>query len=107
MNYTRNMNQDATYWPPGSNNGFGGTGYGSRIAIKCRWQDQSVLFRDSLGREVTSSAVVYPDRALAVGGKILLGVSTSAAPPAAAKEIRQVGSSPSLNGKKVLNKVWL
>lgn len=62
--YTRNMKQDATYWAPGPNDGFGGQLMLSPILIKCRWQDQAVLFRDTSGREVTSSAVVYVDRDL-------------------------------------------
>src|SRR5262245_37405445 len=36
------------------------------VLISCRWQDTQVLFRDSKGREVTSSSVVYPDRRLAI-----------------------------------------
>jgi uncharacterized protein (DUF1684 family) len=106
-NYTRHMRQDATYWPPASNDGFGGRGYGVRFGVKCRWEDRSVLFRDSQGTEVTSSAVVYVDRPLAIGGKLVLGFNTSSKPPADALEIRQVGTSPDLRNEEVLNKVWL
>lgn len=104
--YTRNMTQDATYWPPGINDGFGGVGYGDPVHIKCRWQDTAVLFRDSEGREVTSSSVVYPDRELAITGKLARG-AFDGRPHESAKEIRQVGQSPSLKGNEVLHKTWL
>ena len=107
--YTRNMTQDATYWPPGANDGFGGTSYGAPAAIKCRWQDKAELFRDAEGREVTSSAIVYPDQELSVRGYLLLGESVASDPQqvSGAREIRQAGTSPALKGGRVLNKVWL
>lgn len=71
--YTRNMNQTATYWPPGANDGFGGRVLGSPSLIQCRWQDNAQLFRDAEGREVTSSALVYTAEALDVRGYLALG----------------------------------
>jgi len=104
--YTRNMTQAATYWPPGSPDGFGGVGYGAAVAIRCRWQDKAELFRGADGQELTSSAVIYPDRPLARKGKIALG-TVAGAPSAGAREIRQISDSPDLRGTKTLHKVWL
>lgn len=73
--YTRNMTQEATYWPPGPNDGFGGQMMGTPVLITCRWQDQAILFRDADGREVTSSAVVYVDRDLAEASFVFLSES--------------------------------
>lgn len=101
--YTRNMTQDATYYPPAGQNGFGDLSYGAGVAIKCRWQDKADMFRDTEGREVISSAVVYPAYDCAVGGKIGLGAATVAE----ATEIRQRGSSPSLKADQELIKLWL
>lgn len=108
-NYTRNMKQNATYWAPGVNDGFGGVSYSAPVYILCRWQDKAELFRDSQGREVTSSAVVYPAVTLLNQGYLMLGVSAELSPVgiAAAKEIRSTGSSPSLSNNQTLNKVWL
>lgn len=105
--YTENMNQAATYWAPGVNDGFGGfTSYGAATAILCRWQNAQKLFRDAQGREALSEAIVYVDRELENGGKLKLGTVTGT-PPADAIEIRAKGSSPSLDATRVLHKVWL
>lgn len=110
--YTADMRQEATYWPPEGNDGYGGVLLGAPVGLMCRWQDQAVLFRSAEGREETSSAVVYPDRRLAVGGYLALGDGTSVPDPRGqsgldAREIRQAGQSPDLVGSQVLNKVWL
>lgn len=104
--YTRNMRQTATYWPPIGIDNFGQTTYGSPAQIMCRWQDVAVLFRGPDGQERTSSAVVYPAQELAVKGKLRLGTHTGS-PTTEAKEIRQIGSSPSLGAGQQLWKVWL
>ena len=107
--YTQDMTQAATYWPPSVADGFGSTTFGGATPIMCRWQDRAVLFRDIQGREVTSSAVVYTDRPLLPSGYLALGAQAAADPHAVpgAKEVRQVGTSPDLDGAEVLHKVWL
>lgn len=107
--YTRNLFQDATYWPPGQNDGFGGVSYGAPVEIKCRWQDKAELFRDNEGQELTSSAVVYVDRELEAKGYLFEGITAEANPITVegAREVRQLGASPALKGGKVLHKVWL
>ena len=118
--YSRNMPDLATYWPPGQNDGFGSrviTG-ASAVLVQCRWQDQAVLFRDTQGREVTSSTVVYLDRDVEPGGYLAAGDYTagsvaggpSGVDPRAvqgAQEIRQIAVSPSLSGDEKLVKVFL
>ncbi len=105
--YTDGMHQTATYWPPTSNDGFGGKTFGSPVIITCRWQDKSELFRDHSGQEVRSSAVVYSDRVLEERGFLALGSFKDAAPVVGSREIRSVGATPSLNADQQLNKVWL
>lgn len=105
--YTLNMRQDATYWPPAGNDGFGGILYGSPEAVKVRWEEKSVLFRDPQGNEVMSNAVIYVSKQLEIKGQLFLGVSASSTPPVGSREIRQVGQSPDLTQTKVLHKVWL
>lgn len=104
------MTQEATYWAPAGNTGFGGRAVDAPVRINCRWQDQAVLFRDSQGREVTSSSVVYPAQELAVRGYLALGDQTAVTDPrslSTAYEIRQTQQSPSLDGTRVLHKVFL
>lgn len=103
---TDDMNQAATYWAPGANDGFGGVAYGAATAIKCRWQDKADLFRSPEGQELVANSVVYVDRALAIGGRLALGTFVGA-PPAGAGEVRQAGSSPALDADETLLKVWL
>ena len=112
--YTGSMTQEATYWPPGTPDGFGGLDFTASVPVlvMCRWQNDAVLFRDAQGREITSSAVVYPDRELALRGFIALGdlTSSGAGTPseaAGAFEVRQVAASPSLAGDEILHKVFL
>lgn len=107
--YTRNMRHDATYWATAGNAPGGGVTYATPVAIKCRWQDKRELVRSVDGQEVTSSAVVYVDRALVDKGYLFLGTSAGANPlqVAGAREIIARGSSPDLAGDVELLKVWL
>lgn len=112
--YTDNMKQEATYFAPGANNGLGQLDFSgvTPVLIKCRWQNDAVLFRDTQGQQVTSSAIVYPDQAVSVGGYLVQGDETGAGPLdprgiAGAYEIRQVASSPSLDGTVSLIKAFL
>jgi hypothetical protein len=102
--YSRNMTQVATYFPPAGRNGFGDLSFGAAVSLNVRWQDKADLFRDTQGREVVSSAIVYLPQAIAVGGRLGLGTLTD---PNDAREIRNVGESPSLDGKVTLVKAWL
>jgi hypothetical protein len=102
--YARNMTQDATYFPPDSQNAFGDLAFGSPVAVKVRWQNKADLFRDATGREVMSSAIVYVDRDVVIGGRLGLGTLTDANE---AREIRNAGKSPSLRGDVQLVKAWL
>lgn len=103
MVYSRNMTQAATYYPPAGQNGFGDVSFGGGQSVMTRWQDKAELFRDEQGREVMSSAVVYVNQRCAIGGKI--GKDSAAVDDA--REIRQVGISPSLRGDTELVKLWL
>lgn len=105
--YTHNLIEDLTYWPPDANTASGGSTFGAPVAIKGRWQDRQVLFRDAQGRERVSEAVVYVDRELVTGGYLYRGVSSASSPVSDAKEIRQKGASPSLDGDETLYKVNL
>lgn len=105
--YTESMTQEATYWPPGANDGFGGRGVLTPVPIACRWQDDAQLFRTPEGREAVSRAVVYTSQPVALGGYLLLGRSDSDVLPPGAEEIRQIGVSPSLGGTEALYKAFV
>lgn len=117
--YTRGLNQLATYWAPGANNGFGGKVYSvAPEVIACRWQDKTDRVRDASGEVIVATSVVYVDRQLDVHGYLCLGDVTdqvdsdglldpedvTGSPP---QEIKATGTSPALDAASVLHKVWL
>lgn len=107
--YTDDMDQDATYWAPGSPDEYGLIALAAPVAITCRWQNKAELFLDAQGNQAISSAVVYPDQALELQGWLFEGTSAEAdaRDVAGAREIRAVGTSPDLDNDEVLNKAWL
>lgn len=107
LDYKRSMKQSAVYWAPGAKDGFGVITLAAGVVIACRWENKQELFRDAEGKEVMSSAIVYPEIPLAIGGYLYEGVDTTVNPRAQGREIRAVGQSPSLSGQVRLTKVWL
>lgn len=111
MDFSSLLRQKATYWAPGGNDGFGLMSFSSAIEVRCRWENRSVLFRDTQGRELHSTAVVFTDTKLKVGGYLLLGpvVPISGSPQTpysprdyGALEIRSFSEAPSLDLSQVL-----
>lgn len=112
--WTLGMGQQATYWAPSGPDGRGGTRYETApVVIACRWQHRAEKFRSSKGEEMTSQAVVYPDRVLEAGGRLALGDLTGEADYVdprrleGALEIMGVQDSPSIDATMQLNKVYL
>ena len=105
---SKRMSQHATYWPPVGRERDGSVEFGPPEQICVRWQDKAELFRDSDGREVTSSAVVFVGREVEVRGAIAQGKHDDESPyDASAREIRQLGVSPNLGGTEKIVKAWL
>ena len=110
LSYARNMHQTATYWAPLGNDGFGARQMASPVLIRCRWQESAQLFRDSTGREVASSVVVYPAESVEMRGYLCLGDQSYIEDPRdleGAYEIRQVQKSPNLRNTEELHKAYL
>lgn len=108
--YQKHMHQVATYWAPLGPDGFGGVLLDAPVTIACRWQEKAVLFRDSDGREVMSTAVIYPAVIVLERGYVALGNHVYDDDPKIlenAYEIRSVQQSPSLNAQQTLYKAML
>lgn len=105
--FTEDFHERLTYWPPGANDGYGGTFHGPPEPRRARWQDVAQLFRDAQGREVVSQAVAYLDAPVALGGYLYRGVSDALQPGAGAFEVRQFQASPDLGATEQLNKAYL
>lgn len=102
------FNQVCTYWAPGSPDGYGGTVDASPALLKCRWQDKQQLIRGGDGKEITSSAVVYLDRAVSLDGKFIRGDYTNyQTSPSEAKMVLSVGEAVGISGKTDHWKVYL
>jgi hypothetical protein len=103
------MNEDVTYWAPISGDGFGGVSFAAPIVIKCRWQVDNKMRRDSQGEEFYCDAIVYPNHAVRTQGFLVKGVSSAATPKSVegASEIRLVKLSPSLDDDVTLIKAFV
>ena len=103
------LRQKATYWAPGTEDGFGGTTFSAKVVIRCRWEDKSVLFPDDSGVEVKSQSIVYVDRVLAKEGYLLRGTTSSTDPLTLANafEIRRTEEYPTVDGRRRELKVLL
>lgn len=101
MTRRANRKQDATKWTAASD-GFGGWTFTAPKALKVRWEEKAVLFRDQSGEEVISSARVFLGEDVAVNDWLFLGISTAANPtviPASsgvAYQVRQFEKLPNL-----------
>lgn len=103
--YNRNMPHDATYWPAGANDGFGGVTYGTPVALKVRWQDSNELFKDATGQEFMANAVIYTAHGVELKGMFAKGTHTTI--PDRAKEVKVVYTTSNLDGTITLTKAVL
>lgn len=105
--YNRHLTQDITYWAFLGKNEYNESLFDTPVTLKARWEDRAVLFRNSEGQEVISSAVIYPIYKLELKGYVKRGIVADLDPTglSGAFEIRQSGDSPNLKGTITLNKV--
>lgn len=114
--FTIGMNQQATYWAPAGNDGFGSKVFADPVLIRCRWQNEDNIVKNVDGVEVKTANVVYPDRELSVRGFLALGDHTGVGREIGVRdttrnvpawEIISSGASPALHSDTVLYKVFL
>lgn len=101
-----------TYWAPSDEtSGFGSPSFVAEpVIMLARWEARQELFKDdTTGREIVSSAIVYPEQDVAVGGFLSNSVSTALDPRTVdtAREIGSKGISDNLRGTRRLFKAWL
>ncbi len=107
--------QTAVYWGNPQNDGYGGHTFDTPIQLRVRWEDKQELYNDAEGREKRSSAIVYTQVDLDMGGFLYLGdlddsgLDSDPQPSEvpSAKEIKQWGKVPNLQGTKFVRKAWL
>jgi len=65
--------QTAVYFAPDGYDGFGELSYSDGVEVPCRWESESQRFIDGQGEEQVSTALVYVDRDLELGGLLWEG----------------------------------
>jgi len=110
----RSLNQTAVYWDNPSPSGWGGDSWDDPAEVDCRWEKKQELFIDATGEEKRSSAVVYLNQDVDLGGYLMLGdlddiPSDSQLPTdfSGAFEIRGFNKIPNIKGTKFERKAWL
>lgn len=108
------LKQDAVYWAPGVLGDNGELTFAAPVQIKVRWTDDALVFINAMGREETSSAVVYVDRDLELEGALRLGtlsdIDLNAAPiydNDGVWRIKQRKKIPDRRARRFLRKVFL
>lgn len=78
----RLLNQRATYWaPPASGNAWGYKGsFAAPKTLFVRWEQKVERFINKAGDDTESLAIVYLPQAVAVGGYLYLGKSSTTDP---------------------------
>lgn len=114
LTHRRTRPQTLVYWPLQEQtfDAYGKPQLTAPIEIKGRWEDRAEEFIDSRDTCRTSRAVVYPDRDLEVGGKLMLGriseLDEEHTPiPNRAWEILAVEKSSTLRGRRQFRKALL
>lgn len=77
---TRMRKQKAVWWKRLTANEFGTFAYDPPVEIDCRWDDETVEYRDTKEQLHVSEATVYVDRVIAIGDILSRGELESATP---------------------------
>ena len=114
MSLTSLRTETAVYWEPSAPDGYGRRSFATAIEIKCRWEDRAECMVDAVGTEFVSLARVYPDREIALNGRLYRGtlasITVSTTDPInveGAFTIRSRHRSQNPNGSIVVHKVYL
>lgn len=109
--------QRAVYWGLPTNDGFGGIQTAMPVEIGVRWEDKMEKIINTLGKEIVSRAVIYPDIVCDVGGFLWQGemdtleaLNVDLSRPReipGAYEIKARQGIPTLSAQQILEIVWL
>lgn len=91
---TRMRRQKAVWWARQTADAYGKFSYASPVEIDCRWDDETVEFRDEQGQLQYSNSTVYVDRVIGIGDMLERGELESATPsnPRDSANAHEVGS---------------
>lgn len=112
MNLLGFFKQKAVLWTGRTVDKYGKPTFAGSVEIACRWEERQEKFIDAAKQEHISRAVVYVDREVFLGEYLWLGELQNVPDNdplliAAAYEVRGMESTPSLDARTFLRKVWL
>jgi len=104
--------QKAVWWERLAPNQYGEFSFAEPVEIQCRWEDKGAEFRNGTGQTQMSDAVVYTDRVLKEGDKLMKGELDSNTPddPKAlttAFEIQRFDELPNFKATETLYTAYL
>lgn len=113
MSLIRRMRkQAAVWWSQTSPDARGIFGYSDPVQILCRWEDRAERYLDSKRQERVSRSLVYVDRLMRVGDRLMLGDLDSNTPenPRSSNvvfEIQSIAVVPNLRNTETLYQAYL
>lgn len=77
----RNLNQDITYWAPGTRNSFNELTFIAPVVLKGRWKEKAEQVRSPKGDVLTTRALIHVDRPVEESGWLAQGDQTAFTDP--------------------------
>lgn len=112
MNLKKVLNQKAVYWPPSTNQGYGGQTYLDPVEVDVRWTEGQEKFIANNAEEMISKAYILAETDFENNGRMLLGtltgLSSSQNPDDdGALLIMAFAKIPTKKADQFLRKAWL
>lgn len=108
---TKMRKQEAIYWKRLTPDQYGKYSFDSPVEISCRWEDKASEFLDSTGQKQVSRSIVYVDRVISVGDRLMRGEMDSNTPAdpltADSFEVRRFDQEPNLKATEFLLTAYL
>ncbi len=103
----RMRKQKAVYWARGSPDVYGEFTFADPVEIDCRWEDTAQEYLDPQGETKTSKSIVYVDRVMSPGDRLLEGELDSNVDMADSFEIQRFDRLPNIRNTEVLLTAFL
>lgn len=109
---TRVRKQKAVWWARSTKDRFGKYSFAEPVEVSCRWDDTAQEFLDYQGELQASRALVYPDRVMVPGDRLMLGELESDTPVdpmsiRTAYEIRRFDQNPNFRATETWYTAYL
>jgi len=107
----RMRKQHAVWWKRLTADRFGNFSFDGPVEISCRWDDTNENFIDARGEELTSHALVYVDRPMSPGDRLMIGELDTNTPTnpldADTHDIKRMDTNPNFKATEFLRVAYL